>query len=132
MARRKKTLQLEGRKNSVEVFELTFNEIKSIFDMEGVEDTGFEALASHFGGAILPLVTNLSKEELIELAPSEAKEIWEAVRDVNSVFFLIANQAGISEFLVRFKDALLTDCSTYVASLLSKAMSGPSPTATAT
>lgn len=132
MARKTKTFTLEGRKKSVEVYELTFNEIKTLLETEGLEDNGFEALFSHFGGKLVPLLTNLTSEDLVDFTPSEAHQIWCAVKEVNAVFFDIVSAAGVDGFLQQFKDAILTDCSTYVASLLSGAITKHSTTDTPT
>lgn len=117
--RGKKTLELEGRKESVEVYELTFNEIKSILDMQDLDGSDFGSLLSHFGGKILPLVTNLSLEEVQDLRPSQAKLIWDTAQEVNSVFFDIVNSSGILPYLQEFKNAMLADFLKYVASSFS-------------
>lgn len=120
--RGKKTLQLDGFDRPIDVFELTFKEIQELFNMEDVNGSTFDALLSHFGGHILPMVTNLTLAELEALAPSEAKLIWEAVQEVNAVFFGIVNETGVSEFLSRFKSAILTDFLNYAAASLSGAI----------
>lgn len=129
--RGQKTLKIEGRKDVV-VKELTFMEIKSIFELDGAHGSSTDALLEYFGGHILPLVTNLTLDELKELAPSELKGIWDAVKEVNAVFFDIARQSGALEYMHRFKQAILQDCLSSVLISLSTAIPGPSTTDTPT
>lgn len=125
-----KTLKLGDRE--VEVYELTFKEIKSLFELDEAEGDSLDALLAHFGGKLLPLVTNLSLDQLIELAPSEAKQLWDAAKEVNAVFFDIAAEMGAAEYLGQLKKAILADCLNFAVSSLSAGTSTSGTTDTPT
>lgn len=128
--RGQKTFTIDGRK-PVEVYELTYRDIESLLDFEKISGEGFDALLSHFGGNILPLCCNYSLEEVQALAPSEIKQIWDAVQEVNATFFDIVRTAGIADILERLKAAVLSDFLTSAASSLSGAITTPGATDTA-
>ncbi len=45
---------------------------------------------------------DISKEQLYDLAPSELKIIWEAFKEVNEVFFEIAQTVKLREALINW------------------------------
>jgi len=128
--RGQKTCEIDGKQ--IVVKELTIKQIKSLFDFADVpNEASANALLDHFGGKILPLCTNLTMDDLEELRPSDAAEIWEAVREVNATFFGIAKLAGLKEIAVQLRNSLIADCLNSVASSLAEATATPSTTDTA-
>ena len=134
-ARGQITFELPGHDKKYRAKELTVKQIRKLFELKDLpEGDDLDMMIQHFGGAILPLTTNCTVKELEDLFPSELKIVWEKVQEANAVFFDIANAAGISELLGRFKDAILADfLSSFVSSLsggIRGTQSGTSDTAT--
>jgi hypothetical protein len=113
------TFELPGHNKKFRAKELTVKQIRGIFEFDQLpEGDDLDTIIQHFGGTLLPLTTNLTIEELEDMRPSELKLIWEKVREVNAVFFDIANAAGIQKLAAQFKDAILADfLSSFVSSL---------------
>jgi hypothetical protein len=113
------TFELPGHDKKFRAKELTVKQIRGIFEFDQLpEGDDLDTIIQHFGGTLLPLTTNLTIEELEDMRPSELKLIWEKVREVNAVFFDIANAAGIQKLAAQFKDAILADfLSSFVSSL---------------
>jgi len=110
MARKTKTLKIEGLKEDVVIQELTVRQIVDLVDNDNLfamtkGDKGLvgnlkEAIDSHF----LELCTNIKTKDFLDMAPSDVKEIWDAFKEVNSVFFDMARQAGLMEVVNKIKD----------------------------
>lgn len=81
--RKIKTIKIDEREITIK--ELRVKDIKQIFDTES-ENT----LMDH-----LPLVTDLSKEDIEDLAPSELSTVWNAVKEVNADFLALMEKSGI-------------------------------------
>jgi len=129
--RGQKTCEIDGKQ--IIVKELTIRQIKSLFDFSEVPNkASVNVLLEHFGGRILPLCTDLTMEDLEDLRPSDAADIWEAVREVNATFFGIAKLAGLKEIALQLRNSLIADCLSSVASSLAEATVIPSDTDTAT
>jgi len=65
---------------------------------------------------------NTKITDLIELAPSEIKEIWDIVKEVNTHFFEVAQKMEIPQTLLGMAKELLTDFSQHAVVLSKRAM----------
>ncbi|MBW1666845.1 MAG: hypothetical protein JRJ66_02100 [Deltaproteobacteria bacterium] len=111
--RKRKTIKIDDREFTVK--ELTVKEILEILDEAG-------GSGSDEGGPIdqiqdlkalvekhLVKATDAKIDDFKGMAPSEIKQIVDAFREVNSVFFDAAQRLGLGHLLGRFKSALLKD-----------------------
>ena len=114
--RKRKTIKIDTREITVK--ELTVREILEILDEAGVQETKSEDKSKDglqdLKGLVekhLAKATDATLEEFKNMAPSEIKEVFEAFREVNAVFFAAARQAGLGTFMGRIKAALIKDLS---------------------
>jgi len=56
----------------------------------------------------LKLTSSITLDELIDMAPSDIKELIDKWKEVNSSFFDISRQVGLTDFLAEFKVALIS------------------------
>lgn len=86
----------------VRVRELNVFEIRTVLESLGQlgssEMTPLELL-DRFTSEFVPMGTELTPEQFMELTPSEIFEIWEAFKEVNSHFFDLVRKTGILEGL---------------------------------
>jgi hypothetical protein len=71
-------------------------------------ETNEDDIMSLLGG-FLPVVTDIKKEELEAMAPSELKIIWEAFKEVNADFLEWAGRLEITKMLGNLIKAHLTE-----------------------
>jgi hypothetical protein len=85
--RKEKRVSLGDRELTVR--ELTIRAIRELAASieEGGEGDVFSEVAK-----MVSMCTSLSEEEALELAPSELKQVWQAVREVNADFFELASE----------------------------------------
>lgn len=111
---KQKTVKINDREITVK--ELTPRNILDILD--GVDEQNIqttdlvELLNKHLDKAV-----NLKFEEILDIPPSDLKELYEAFKEVNSIFFDMAGQMGLGQILVRAKEAFDQDVSKLFASL---------------
>lgn len=125
--RKIKTIKIDERE--ITVRELTVKQIMGIFDNAG--QTGSDA--NDLAGILkdkMALVTDLTLDDIVTMAPSELQQVWGAVKEVNTAFFELAQAAGlgqtIDKILAQLREALLSDFSSLFASSLRQAMAPPS------
>jgi hypothetical protein len=89
--RKIKTMNLGDQE--VTVNELRVKDIRELLkraDEAGREDSDiFDEIAR-----TMTMCTDLSEAEILDLAPSELKQLWEAIREVNSDFFELVSQTA--------------------------------------
>lgn len=116
--RQRKTIKLDDRE--VTVKELTVKEILDIGNRIADQGTGTEgegksdnlsldaikgALDKHMGLA----VEGVTVTDLMEMAPSEIDQIYQAFKEVNKVFFALAHQAGLQDLVRTLQEAIKKD-----------------------
>jgi len=127
--RKSKTLELEVIKNDatekkkITVKELRVKDVLQFFDGLSISDAkdtaGFLALASK----ILPLTTDdLTFEDFKDFTPSEIKEIYEAFKEVNSVFFSMLGQLGLDKVLEELQQQIIQGFRGHVVDSLKQVM----------
>lgn len=120
--RKRKTIKIDDREITVK--ELTPRDILDILD--GVDESNLKTgdlaalLDKHLDKAV-----DLKFDDFLDIPPSEIKNIYDAFREVNSVFFELAGQMGMSQILVRAKEAFVQDVSKLSADLLKRVTPEP-------
>ena len=105
----RKTKKIKVDNREITVKELTVKELLSFFE-EG------ESLSLETLGRLLEVATEgLDIDSLKEMAPSEIKQVWDAFREVNSVFFDTAKALGMGEAVSEVKKSLVSDFSKLLA-----------------
>lgn len=122
--RLKKTVEIDDHKYVVR--ELTIEQILNLFnDVKGSKsspdtklgDLGFlkneaeDLINLAFDG------DKYSLDDFVKFAPSEVKQLYDAFREVNDVFFLIAREVGLDKMLTELKEAIKRDFSGLLADL---------------
>ena len=77
------------------------------FTMEGSSLDNFKEQIDE----ILPLISDITLDDIIGMAPSEANEIYEAVKEVNAVFFEMAEKIGLLKIVNNLKSSVISDFS---------------------
>jgi hypothetical protein len=73
-------------------------------------------------------VQNITLEDMIDMAPSEIEQVYNAFKEVNSTFFSLAQRLKLGEMLERMKDAIIADCSAMFAGFLKQGTETPGNT----
>ena len=116
--RKRKTIKVDSREITVK--ELMVKEIMDIFnDMTSIEGNSMAGFADEIK-KILPLATDLTLDDLYTMAPSEIKEIYDAIKEVNAVFFDLAESLGIAKMLEGVKNSIVSDFSGLVLGSLTQ------------
>lgn len=116
--RKRKTIKVDSKEITVK--ELTVKEIMDIFnDVTALESN---SMAGFVGEAkkILPLATDIALDDLYTMAPSDIKEIYDAIKEVNAVFFDLAESLGIVKMLEGVKSSIVSDFSGLVLGSLTQ------------
>lgn len=112
MARKTKTVQLEGREKPVTVYELTVGQIIHFVEDDGPlsKMEGEKGFKGVLDTDLLSVCSTLKFEDLLDFGPSELKLVWEAFQEVNKTFFEAARQVGLTglleETVLKFKESL--------------------------
>lgn len=117
MARKIQELTLDNKK--VEVYELRVKDVMQLFEELG-DDPSKKAIPPEASvkeelsvkakiEKYLPLATNLQLDAMMEYAPSELKEVYDAFMQVNTVFLEVAKELGLLTALGALKRAAIED-----------------------
>lgn len=115
----RKTIKLDDREITVK--ELTVKEILDVGnrladqdkDSSVTLDSIREALDQHLSLG----VEGVTVADLMEMAPSEIDTIYQAFKEVNKVFFAVAQQAGLADLLRQLQEAIKRDFLSSLAAL---------------
>jgi len=122
--RKTHSFKIEDYDRSFEVYELTIRQIIDLMQDEKITDNlSLNAFKEYFGEAILPAVTNVSIDDLIDMAPSDIKVIWDKFQETNKVFFGAARQLGLEEVIHNLRRAIIEDFSKLLVPSLSQDIS---------
>ena len=114
--RKERKFKIEGYDKSFEVYELSVKEIIGLIEDDSVSDLSITALKELFT-KLLPIGSNLSLEELLEMRPSEIEECWRKFREVNASFFEGIKKMGLTSMLNTVKEAIIKDFSEMLVNL---------------
>lgn len=119
MARKTKTLQVEidDKEKEVVVKELSVAQIINIADDNDIfgdkeeDDEGkndnIKKFAESIDSKLLPLCINIKLEDFKKMYPSDIKEVYNAFKEVNAVFFDLARQSGMTEVIENLKEEVI-------------------------
>lgn len=92
------------------VKEFTTAEVFEMFSLEKIpKDATFETFQEELKSYLPKCLEGASLEDLKQLPPSKLKEIWLAFKEVNSVFFGLAQTLGLGSLVERLRSALAND-----------------------
>jgi len=114
--RKERKFKIEGYEKTFEVYELSVRQIINLMEDDSLGDLSLPALKSLFTDKLLPVGSNLSYDELIEMNPSEIKECWNRFREVNASFFEGAELLGLTSIINTLKAAIIKDFSNLLVS----------------
>jgi len=105
--RKRETIKIDDKEITIK--ELTVKQIIEIGEKvanpgeakAGLSD--FDMIKDAFKEHLALGVEGIAFDDLVELAPSELKTIYEKFKEVNGVFFEVAEQVGILDLLQRIK-----------------------------
>ncbi len=115
-----KTIKIDDVEITIK--ELRVRDIFNLFDI--AEDLSLPGLKAHIE-KILPAVTDIDTNVLLEMAPSEVEELWGAVKEVNDPFFCLVKKLGLMDVLNSLKNSLKTDFLNLFSESLTKATPTP-------
>ena len=112
--RKRKVIKIDDREITIK--EMTIKEIMGLASgFTEMESTNLDDFKKQID-KILPMVTDISLDDIIGMAPSEANEIYEAVKEVNAVFFEMAEKIGLLKIVNGLKNSVISDFSGIAAS----------------
>jgi hypothetical protein len=116
--RKTKKFQIDGHAKGFEVKELTVKQIVSIaqdnlFNTE--KDLGLLELLELVENDIAGSCSNITREDVMEMTPSEVKQIWNHFSEVNDSFFVILKNLGLEKVADNLWRSLLKDFSEIAA-----------------
>jgi len=120
MARVIARVQLEGHKKEYVFTELGVDQIIALAQdqdlFKGIEQgKGAEQLKSleQKAAELLPQFSNLTLDDIMHMAPSEIKTLWDdGFAEANSVFFHTWRRVGLDQMLEQLRAAVVNDLTT--------------------
>ena len=114
--RKREIIKIDDREITIK--EMTIKEIMGILNnFTQMKQTNLDGFRSQVN-EILPLVTDIDLEDILKMAPSEAKLVYEKIKEVNSVFFEIAESLGMIKVLGDLKASIVSDFSSLLVGSL--------------
>lgn len=108
--RKQEPMKIDNKE--ITVRELTVREILEVAELKSIASNNELTLSlfkKEFGNYLPKAITGIEFDELLDLAPSELKEIYDKFLELNSVFFDVARSAGLGELLGQLKAAAQRD-----------------------
>ena len=115
--RKERKFKIEGNDKSIEVYELRVKEIISLIEEDTLGDLSLSAMKTMFVDRLLPISSNLTWKDLLEMAPSEIEQCWDVFREVNASFFVGIKAMGLTSMVNTVKEAIISDFSNMLAGL---------------
>ena len=107
--RRTTTFKMDDKE--VVVYELKVRDYKELLGKFGGNIEMTPALFLENFSEIMPKATNLSMEDILDMAPSEIMVIYENFKECNETFFGLLDKIGLGTMLDSLKEALKSDLS---------------------
>lgn len=123
MARSKK-IKIDDRE--ITVNELKVKDIRALLEIGEDIDVGTPGAFFEKVGEYLPRVTNLTLDDMDEMAPSELRRVWDVFAEVNENFLAAVRESGLVAVLV---DSISTNLTASFAAVLNEGTGGSSTTA---
>lgn len=103
--RKRKTIKIDDAEYTV--VELT---VRQVWNLINGEESGRDL--GNLDALLTAACPDLTREKAMDMAPSELDQIWQAAREVNSVFLELASKAGLEDGLM---DAVRSNVATSIA-----------------
>ena len=106
--------------------EITVRELRVRDLIELLDGTGVDPKSANILEALrtfLPKCSDLTVDDLIGMAPSEIKQVYDAFKEVNEVFFETARGLGLGNVITDLKNLIRKEFSEAFAGSFSRAMS---------
>lgn len=116
------SFKIEGYEKQFTVKELKVSQIITLIQQDYSDSIA--ELRKQLDEGILSVATNITTTELIDMRPSEIKQIWEKFKEVNATFFEAARAAGLDTLIEEFKTAIIADFSKWLVASSKEGMSG--------
>ncbi len=113
--RQQLSFTIPGQTKTFQVNELTVRQILAL-TQGGLIDKALRGELSELRDTVLPMASNLSVEEALDLTPGELRLVWEKLREVNAAFFDLARATGFLEVLKQTRDAAVASFSAWLSS----------------
>jgi len=99
--RNTKTIEIDGREKPITVYELTVKQIIGFMqeDVWSSSDNSLDAFRKTLDAKILPIICTATLEDFIEMTPTDIDTVYKGFKEVNKVFFELAQKMGIQEML---------------------------------
>lgn len=115
MPRKTNTFKIEGYKKQFEVYELTVKQIIGLIQDKALEgNLSLDDFREYFD-RVLPKLSNVTIDELLEMVPSDIKLLWEEFSTTNETFFEVARKSGLESLVGQLKKAIIADFSKWLA-----------------
>jgi hypothetical protein len=105
------TLEVNGKTEDWTIYELrvrTILELFEKFEKNQNSETETDQFKRLFND-LLPKITDLTFEEMKDLAPSELMQGWNIFKEVNADFFVIAQTIGLGETVKAMKEMFVNN-----------------------
>jgi hypothetical protein len=125
--RKHKSIKIDDKE--ITVRELRVKDLIELLDRTGADPNNanlLEALRT-----FLPKCSDLTVDDLTGMAPSEIKQVYDAFKEVNEVFFETARGLGLGNVVADLKNSIRKEFSAAFADSFSRAMSPLKDTDTA-
>jgi hypothetical protein len=114
---------IPGNAKTFCVYELTVRQLITLLQGGAFEKLlGGESALAELRDVVLPMATNLTAEELLDLTPGELTLVLEKLREVNAAFFDLARKTGVLEVLAQIRGAFVATCSAWLSSWSKRGM----------
>lgn len=116
-------LKIEGIAEPIKIYELRVKDIYGIFSEVTSKDKEMTPeVMKEVAEKWLPKATDLTIEQMMEMAPSELELVGDKFKEINGSFFKIAQKLGLTDLLMGLKEAVMIDLNTLFADSFSEAM----------
>ena len=101
--RQRKTLKLDDREYTI--FELNMRQVWDLVNTETEDGSDLQRIERFLGYAC----PDLDREQLLDLAPSELRRLWEVFKEVNADFLGVLAGLGVTDQLTAAVSGLVRD-----------------------
>lgn len=120
----RKTKKIKLDDKEIEIFELRVKDYLRVIDKVKAEENMTPAMFFNEFKDIIPKCISISYDDLVEYAPSELEELYEAFKECNASFFKLLGRMGLNNLPSILSKAIEQDLSSAYAGSLPAATEG--------
>jgi len=107
--RNSKPIEIDDKK--ITVYELTVAEILEIGNTKAIKEksTDLNDFKTILDDYLPKALLGVTVDDLMQMAPSDLKKIYDIFREVNATFFDVARSVGLGELLSQLTEAIQKD-----------------------